>query len=450
MLALCRSSHAVLYVSLVIFCLLTLLHLLLYPSQIQATLVIPPASSLQGSASAAATHTRMPSVSEHTGQHDVSVVMLPWERRNWGKHVVLPPDEECTVAPSGMRCRFVPRSLSNASLADVLVIDSNGKMREDMPLMDMLKGRHIDNGRKVRGVLWNYENWVGRAREWGSKYRTRWLNRSTESNPSFWGAFDFVASFESTADLQVADASMFASLQSKVDAMDTFRFPLRRPKKLLKPLALFIASNCFTKYPDGKTTNKTARHRDDRVKLLMESLRGGLAAYGQCLNNRATMEDRGCQNMKHFTKLCMIQRHRFYIAFENSVYPDYVTEKVYEALAAGTVPVYFGAPNVENYLPTSHAIINSADFASMRELAAYMECVARNSTLYAHYANWRERSAFASWKAHTDKGSLPLCRLCAELWRRDKDALRTAGLPPTPTSDVLAENRHSQVPLECS
>ena len=31
---------------------------------------------------------------------------------------------------------------------------------------------------------------------------------------------------------------------------------------------------------------------------------------------------------------------------ENSLAEDYVTEKVYDALAAGCLPIYYGAPNI--------------------------------------------------------------------------------------------------------
>ena len=38
--------------------------------------------------------------------------------------------------------------------------------------------------------------------------------------------------------------------------------------------------------------------------------------------------------------------HKFSIAFENSQYPGYTSEKILEAFAAGTVPIYFGDPEI--------------------------------------------------------------------------------------------------------
>jgi len=46
-------------------------------------------------------------------------------------------------------------------------------------------------------------------------------------------------------------------------------------------------------------------------------------------------------------KLGFCSQYKFNIAFENSVYPGYVTEKLVDALAAQTVPVYYGDPLVD-------------------------------------------------------------------------------------------------------
>lgn len=53
--------------------------------------------------------------------------------------------------------------------------------------------------------------------------------------------------------------------------------------------------------------------------------------------------------------------YKFCIAFENSSYPGYTTEKLLNALAAGTVPIYWGNPLVERDFNTK-AFINCHDF----------------------------------------------------------------------------------------
>lgn len=46
-------------------------------------------------------------------------------------------------------------------------------------------------------------------------------------------------------------------------------------------------------------------------------------------------------------KIAFCRDYKFNICFENSSHPGYVTEKIMHAYAAQTVPIYFGAPDVE-------------------------------------------------------------------------------------------------------
>ena len=52
-------------------------------------------------------------------------------------------------------------------------------------------------------------------------------------------------------------------------------------------------------------------------------------------------------------KLATISNFRFTIAYENCQgIPGYITEKLLDCLCAGTVPIYWGAPNVTDYIPS--------------------------------------------------------------------------------------------------
>jgi hypothetical protein len=50
-------------------------------------------------------------------------------------------------------------------------------------------------------------------------------------------------------------------------------------------------------------------------------------------------------------KLATTSRYRFSLCLENCVYPGYVTEKLFDAMLADTVPVYLGAPDVTDFVP---------------------------------------------------------------------------------------------------
>lgn len=48
-------------------------------------------------------------------------------------------------------------------------------------------------------------------------------------------------------------------------------------------------------------------------------------------------------------KLGLLREHKFSIAFENTAYPGYTTEKIVDAFLAGTIPVYWGDPAITRH-----------------------------------------------------------------------------------------------------
>lgn len=55
--------------------------------------------------------------------------------------------------------------------------------------------------------------------------------------------------------------------------------------------------------------------------------------------------------------------YKFNICFENSTYPGYATEKLYEAYIGGTIPIYWGSPTIEvDFNPK--AFLNWYDYGS--------------------------------------------------------------------------------------
>lgn len=76
-------------------------------------------------------------------------------------------------------------------------------------------------------------------------------------------------------------------------------------------------------------------------------------------------------------KLETIKNYRFMICYENTATSNgYVTEKIFDCFAAGVVPVYLGAPNIEKYIP-KNCFIDRRDFSSMEELYAFMKSMTK-------------------------------------------------------------------------
>lgn len=85
------------------------------------------------------------------------------------------------------------------------------------------------------------------------------------------------------------------------------------------------------------------------------------------------------------SKLDLLQRYRFTIAYENCGKDNgYLTEKLFDALLAGCVPVYLGNPSVGRDVP-ERAFIDVRKYGSRREVA---ELLARMPE-----ADWQEMRA---------------------------------------------------------
>lgn len=66
------------------------------------------------------------------------------------------------------------------------------------------------------------------------------------------------------------------------------------------------------------------------------------------------------------------KRAKFVFAYENSLSENYISEKIWDVMNAGSVPVYLGADNIEEYVP-KNCFINKKDFDSYEKLYVYLK-----------------------------------------------------------------------------
>lgn len=85
-------------------------------------------------------------------------------------------------------------------------------------------------------------------------------------------------------------------------------------------------------------------------------------------------------------KLLFEREHKFSIAFENSSREGYVTEKLPAALAARTIPIYFGDPTVGREFNTCR-FINAHDFADFNAVVARVKAIDENDEEYLRIIN---------------------------------------------------------------
>jgi Glycosyltransferase family 10 (fucosyltransferase) C-term len=207
------------------------------------------------------------------------------------------------------------------------------------------------------------------------------------ADPCFMAQFDLTMTYRDDADVVV-------SYCRAEDWLGFHPSPVATPGRERAP-AVYLASSQYNQ--SGRT---------EYVRELMRHM--PVDSYGSSLHTRDLVADRG-----RVTKLETIARYRFTLAFENSIARDYVTEKFYDPLLVGSVPVYLGAPNVADHAPARGCYIDVRDFANPGELAHFLLELSCDEARYAQYLEWRERPLDARFLALAQEQSVcPWCRLC--------------------------------------
>lgn len=152
--------------------------------------------------------------------------------------------------------------------------------------------------------------------------------------------------------------------------------------------------------------------RDKYIHELLQYV--NINVYGKCgpfvgqnKTGECYMNDPKCEKLK--------KRHKFVLAFENSYCKDYITEKYWNAIKLGIVPVVLGGGDYSNPdLAIPGSFIDAMTFKSIRELGDYLVHLANNDDEYKKYFRWRRHYKhvdYAPW----------WCSLCAALNMNTKD-----------------------------
>lgn len=79
----------------------------------------------------------------------------------------------------------------------------------------------------------------------------------------------------------------------------------------------------------------------------------------------------------------------YYLAFENSLAGDYVSEKPYEVLNTGLIPVVYGGADYAKFLPP-HSYIDAQQFKTTKELAEFLVELSQDTERYLGYFWWTD------------------------------------------------------------
>lgn len=187
---------------------------------------------------------------------------------------------------------------------------------------------------------------------------------------------------------------------------DTFNF-----SSLIRG-ASYVASDCHKR--DSANAN--------RDHVVGEIRRAGFRVdgLGRCMKSPVgpegvTLPKSGDTRYNLLLKRKAISRYMFNLAFENSIESGYVTEKPFDALLSGTVPIYLGdATHLKTLLPHRDAAIFIADFNNnFTALVEYLNFVSQNESAYERHRSWRQNFSYEkNLQGRTLLEKSWYCRVC--------------------------------------
>ncbi|KAK9677897.1 hypothetical protein RND81_11G174700 [Saponaria officinalis] len=154
--------------------------------------------------------------------------------------------------------------------------------------------------------------------------------------------------------------------------------------------------------------------RNFRLQALEGLEKSGITidSYGGCHRNRDGQVD----------KVKALTHYRFSLAFENSNEEDYVTEKFFQSLVAGTIPVVVGAPNTEDFAPCPGSVLHIKELQDVASVADKMKYLAANPKAYNQSLRWKYEGPSDKFKALVDMAAVhSSCRLCILLASRIRE-----------------------------
>lgn len=104
---------------------------------------------------------------------------------------------------------------------------------------------------------------------------------------------------------------------------------------------------------------------------------------GRCLNNMSGLGPRHGEDWQA-AKVAFLKPYKFTIAFENSSYPGYATEKIYHPMLAKSLPIYWGNPLIHwDFNPAS--FINCHDYKTYDDVIDRIVRIDQDEDLYRQY-----------------------------------------------------------------
>uniref|UniRef100_A0A3B1JGX4 Fucosyltransferase n=1 Tax=Astyanax mexicanus TaxID=7994 RepID=A0A3B1JGX4_ASTMX len=248
-----------------------------------------------------------------------------------------------------------------------------------------ITGCHLTDDRSVYGrahvVMFHHRDISGLV----MCQRWVWMNMESPdfsaSVPSMDNLFNLTASFRRDSDIWVP----YGQLVGISEEDEPFRIPTK------DKLVCWIVSHWKSEFKRVQYFEELRQHME-------------VNAYGHSFGKH--MSDQDFQ--------AVIPSCKFYLSFENSVYKDYITEKLFNPMIMGSVPVVLGPSreNYEEFIPAD-SFIHVDDFKTPKELAEHLKLLDQNQEMYEQYFAWRKHFV----ARRSDFGLEHACRICDHIKR---------------------------------
>ena len=126
-------------------------------------------------------------------------------------------------------------------------------------------------------------------------------------------------------------------------------------------MAFWVVSHC-----------ETASKREKYVETLQQFI--NVDIYGKCGPFKCPGD-----NIECFINLA--QEYKFYIAFENSLCSEYITEKFWRTIRLPLVPIVMGGSDYNDLAPPK-SFIDVNDFEDVQDLANHLKYLDYNQVIY--------------------------------------------------------------------
>ncbi|XP_060590450.1 alpha-(1,3)-fucosyltransferase C-like [Ruditapes philippinarum] len=157
--------------------------------------------------------------------------------------------------------------------------------------------------------------------------------------------------------------------------------------------ALWIVSHCHVSSERRLYVNEMIRHGFD------------IDIYGGCSSEGRKISQGELESM--------IPRYKFFLAFENSICNDYISEKFFQNYNHSWIIIVRGGADYHTLLPNK-SFINTADFVNVSSLVHYLIKVGNDKKMYESYLRNKDRFVSLRWPMNRN------CEICRRLNNLDK------------------------------